>query len=339
MANGESRLGYLGLGLMGGPMALRLATAGYALRVWNRSPDKTEPLVAAGAEVAATPRAVAEGSDIVFTCLTDTAAVEAVVFGADGIASGASQGKVLVDFSSMRPDRAAEFAARLRRETGMGWIDAPVSGGVPGATNGTLTVMAGGTPEDFARVEPVVAQLSGRFTLMGPNGAGQTTKLINQMIVSTGLALMAECADENIHFPGFVDDRETLAAYFASADIYVSAMENETFGISVIEAQAAGLPVVGVKAGAMVDRVPPSLGRLGPCGDADAMGANIAAVWMDRLSGMGERARAHAQENFSWPRTFEKLVFEIYPAALRKRAGEEFSGLLGQPHSSQAQAS
>ncbi len=193
MANGESRLGYLGLGLMGGPMALRLATAGYALRVWNRSPDKTEPLVAAGAEVAATPRAVAEGSDIVFTCLTDTAAVEAVVFGADGIASGASQGKVLVDFSSMRPDRAAEFAARLRRETGMGWIDAPVSGGVPGATNGTLTVMAGGTPEDFARVEPVVAQLSGRFTHMGPSGAGQTTKLINQMIVGTGLALMAEC--------------------------------------------------------------------------------------------------------------------------------------------------
>lgn len=193
MAIGESRLGYLGLGLMGGPMALRLATAGYALRVWNRSPDKTEPLVAAGAEVAATPRAVAEGSDIVFTCLTDTAAVEAVVFGADGIASGASQGKVLVDFSSMRPDRAAEFAARLRRETGMGWIDAPVSGGVPGATNGTLTVMAGGMPEDFARVEPVVAQLSGRFTLMGPNGAGQTTKLINQMIVGTGLALMAEC--------------------------------------------------------------------------------------------------------------------------------------------------
>ncbi|MFC2952058.1 glycosyltransferase [Marinicaulis aureus] len=153
------------------------------------------------------------------------------------------------------------------------------------------------------------------------------------------LALMAECADENIHFPGFVDDRETLASYFASADIYVSAMENETFGISVIEAQAAGLPVVGVRAGAMLDRVPPSLGRLGPCGDADAMGANIAAVWMDRLSGMGERARAHAQENFSWPKTFEKLVFEIYPAALRKRAGQEFSGLLEQPHSSQAQAS
>ena len=153
------------------------------------------------------------------------------------------------------------------------------------------------------------------------------------------IALMQECAGENVHFPGFVDDRETLAAYFASSDIYVSGMENETFGISVIEAQAAGLPVVGVKAGAMIDRVPPALGRLGPCGDADAMSANIAAVWMDRLSGMGKRARTHARENFSWPKTFEKLLFEIYPQALKKRAGEELSGLLEQPQNPRAQAS
>lgn len=132
--------------------------------------------------------------------------------------------------------------------------------------------------------------------------------------------LAAECEGLNVHFKGFVDDRETLATYLASSDIYVSAMENETFGISVIEAQAAGLPVVGVRAGAMIDRVPPSLGRLGPCGDADAMAANIAAVWMDRLSGMGVRARAHALENFSWEKTFERLIFEIYPEALNKRA-------------------
>ncbi len=152
------------------------------------------------------------------------------------------------------------------------------------------------------------------------------------------LALMADCAGENIHFPGFVDDRETLAAYFASADIYVSAMENETFGVSVIEAQAAGLPVVGVRAGAMIDRVPPSLGRLGPCGDADAMSANIAAVWMDRLSGIGERARAHARENFSWPRTFETVLFQIYPEALKKRTGKELPCLIEQPQKPRAQA-
>ncbi|MEZ5892776.1 MAG: glycosyltransferase [Parvularculaceae bacterium] len=135
-------------------------------------------------------------------------------------------------------------------------------------------------------------------------------------------ALTAECAGLNAHFPGFVDDRETLAAYLASSDIYVSAMEDETFGISVIEAQAAGLPVVGVRAGAMIDRVPASLGRLGPCGDSGAMAANIAAVWMDRLSEMGARARTHALENFSWEKTFEKLLFQIYPAALARRSGK-----------------
>ena len=135
-------------------------------------------------------------------------------------------------------------------------------------------------------------------------------------------ALAQACEGLNAHFPGFVHDRETLAAYFASSDIYVSGMEDETFGVSVLEAQASGLPVVGVRSGAMIDRVPPSLGRLGPCGDADAMAANIAAVWMDRLSSMGERARAHVLENFSWSKTFEKLAFDIYPQALARRSAE-----------------
>lgn len=134
-------------------------------------------------------------------------------------------------------------------------------------------------------------------------------------------ALARDTVGLNVHFPGFIDDREILATYLASSDIYVSAMENETFGVSVIEAQAAGLPVVGVRAGAMIDRVPPPLGRLGPVGDADAMAANIVTVWMDRLSGIGERARAHAAENFSWRNTFEKLYFEIYPRAFSKRSG------------------
>jgi len=192
MASAQPKLGYVGLGLMGGPMARRLLDAGFAVQVWNRTADKLVPLVQTGAVQATSPRAVAEASDIVFTCLTDTAAVEAVVFGADGIAAGGSVGKILVDFSSMSPDKAIEFAVRLRDETGMGWIDAPVSGGVPGATEGTLTVMAGGSEADFERVRPVVAHLAGRFTLMGANGAGQTTKLINQMIVGAGFAVLAE---------------------------------------------------------------------------------------------------------------------------------------------------
>ena len=192
MSSANPRLGYVGLGLMGGPMARRLLAAGYHLTVWNRDPGKAAALAAAGATVAGSAAEAAGASDIVFTCLTDTAAVEAVVFGDDGIAAGAKAGSVLVDFSSMRPDAAAGFAARLRSESGMGWIDAPVSGGVPGATNGTLAVMAGGEQADFDRVAPVVAHLAGRFTLMGPNGAGQTTKLINQLIVGCGFAIVAE---------------------------------------------------------------------------------------------------------------------------------------------------
>jgi 3-hydroxyisobutyrate dehydrogenase len=189
----KTPLGYIGLGLMGGPMARRLAAAGFPLQVWNRSPDKLAALTDAGATVAPSPRTVAARSAIVFTCLTDTDAVETVVFGPDGIAEAGSADKVLVDFSSMHPGKAKAFAGRLRAETGMGWIDAPVSGGVPGAVNGTLTVMAGGSEADFERVGPVLAHLAGRVTLMGPNGAGQSTKLINQMIVGTGIALMAEC--------------------------------------------------------------------------------------------------------------------------------------------------
>ena len=192
MTASTPRLGYVGLGLMGGPMARRLLAAGYDLSVWNRDPAKLQALVGSGAAAAASAAEVASASDIVFTCLTDTAAVETVVFGPDGIAAGGRAGSVLVDFSSMRPDSAAAFAARLRTEAGMGWIDAPVSGGVPGATNGTLAVMAGGEPAEFERVAPVVAHLAGRFTLMGPNGAGQTTKLINQLIVGCGIAVMAE---------------------------------------------------------------------------------------------------------------------------------------------------
>jgi 3-hydroxyisobutyrate dehydrogenase len=185
-------LGYVGTGFMGGPMARRLVDAGYRVAVWNRSMEKLAPLVAAGARAAATPVEVARASDIVFSCLIDTAAVEAVVFGANGIAFGAAAGKILVDMSSIRPDAAAAMAARLRAETGMGWVDAPVSGGIPGATEGTLAVMAGGTEADFRAVEPVVAHLARRFTLMGPNGAGQATKLINQVIVGCTVAVLAE---------------------------------------------------------------------------------------------------------------------------------------------------
>jgi 3-hydroxyisobutyrate dehydrogenase len=192
VADEVKAVGYVGLGLMGGPMAVRLARAGYRLSVWNRSAEKLKPAIAAGAVAVASPAEAARASEVVFVCLTDTDAVEAMVFGPGGIAEGGAPGKVLVDMSTIKPDRTAQMAERLRRETGMGWLDAPVSGGVPGATSGALAVMAGGSEADFRKVEPVVAHLARGFTLMGPNGAGQNTKLINQIIVGCTIAMLAE---------------------------------------------------------------------------------------------------------------------------------------------------
>lgn len=194
MTDAQAKLGYIGLGLMGTPMAKRLIQAGYDVTVWGRTPAKLEPVVKLGAHQAGDAAGVARAADIVFTCLSDTEAVAAVVFGEGGIAEGAGPGKVLVDMSSIRPEAARDMAACLKAETGMGWIDAPVSGGVAGSESGNLTVMAGGSLEDFDQVAPVVAHLAKRFTLMGPNGAGQSTKLINQVLVGCTVAVLAEAA-------------------------------------------------------------------------------------------------------------------------------------------------
>ncbi len=187
-------LGYIGTGLMGAPMATRLIDAGNTVTVWNRTAAKAQPLAERGAALGESPADVAAKSDIVFMCLTDTAAVREAVFGENGVAQGAREGSILVDFSSIQPEATREMAARLLEDTGMDWIDAPVSGGVPGAEAGTLAIMAGGTAESFARVEPVVLQMASRFTLMGPSGAGQTTKLCNQVIVGCTMAVLAEAA-------------------------------------------------------------------------------------------------------------------------------------------------
>lgn len=190
----QPTLGYIGTGLMGAPMTARLLAAGNKVVVWNRTQAKAEPLVAKGAVMGDSAAEVARQADIVFMCLTDTKAVEAAVFGADGIAAGARKGSILVDFSSIQPEATRAFAARLERDTGMRWLDAPVSGGVPGAEAGTLAIMAGGTQDVFEAVKPFVLQMAAQFTLMGPTGAGQTTKLCNQVIVGCTMAVLAEAA-------------------------------------------------------------------------------------------------------------------------------------------------
>ncbi len=191
----DTSLGFIGLGLMGLPMTLRLVHAGRRVTVWNRSAEKVKPALEAGAREAESPAAVAGNAEVVFLCLTDTAAVEEVVFGANGLAGAGGNARIVVDFSSIRPDRTREMAERLKQEANMEWVDAPVSGGVKGARDGTLAIMAGGEARAVAQVGTLIEPLCNRFTHMGPVGAGQVTKLCNQAIVSCNLAVLAEAVN------------------------------------------------------------------------------------------------------------------------------------------------
>ena len=185
------KIGFVGIGIMGAAMVRRLRDRGYAVTVWNRDAAKLAAVTACGAVAAATPRAVASGSDIVLMCLLNTDAVTACVFGPDGVAGGLTPGRLLVDHSTIDPAASRDMAAQLAQQGGR-WIDAPVSGGPDAARQGTLTIMAGGAARDVDAARPVMADLARNFTHMGPAGAGQVTKMINQAIVGTGFVMMAE---------------------------------------------------------------------------------------------------------------------------------------------------
>ena len=177
---------------MGGPMVSRLLGAGYPVTVWNRTPKKMKALEKAGAYAADGPRTVASKAKIIMMCLTDSKAVKSVVFGTNGISSVKGTNKILVDFSSIKPKTTVDFAQRLERESGIKWIDAPVSGGVNGAKDGTLAILAGGEEKEIKKVRPILSELSNRITQMGPIGSGQITKLCNQVIVGSNIASIAE---------------------------------------------------------------------------------------------------------------------------------------------------
>ena len=186
------RIGFIGVGIMGEAMVRRLLDLGYAVTAWNLEPERLETVVPHGAVAAATPADVAAASDIVMICVLNMAAVERCVFAEDGIAAAGSGPKLVIDYSTADPDGTREAAAKLKSLTGAGWIDAPVSGGPQLARTGEMTVMAGGSEEDFALAKPVMEQMAGNLTLMGPVGAGQTAKILNQAIVGTGYVVMAE---------------------------------------------------------------------------------------------------------------------------------------------------
>ncbi len=185
------KVGYIGIGIMGGPMALNLLKAGQSLFVYNRTVSKCSALERQGATVCASPAEVAATSEIVFLNVTDTPDVEAVLFDPGGVIESARAGLVVIDNSTISPQATRDFAARLR-ERGVDYLDAPVSGGDVGARQRTLAIMVGGDVAVFARCRPLLEILGSKVTHLGPVGAGQTCKAINQLFCALHMLACSE---------------------------------------------------------------------------------------------------------------------------------------------------
>ncbi|MEW6514598.1 MAG: NAD(P)-dependent oxidoreductase [Pseudomonadota bacterium] len=184
-------IGFIGLGLMGRPMALHLAKAGHTLHLWARRPAALEPFTEVDAKIHVSAAEVAKHAEIVFTMVADAPDVQAVTLGANGIASGAKPGLIVVDMSTINPNAARQIGATLA-EKGIAFVDAPVSGGEVGAINAALTIMAGGQPEIFEKVKPLFEKMGKSVTLVGGIGAGQVAKACNQILTGVGVLAVAE---------------------------------------------------------------------------------------------------------------------------------------------------
>lgn len=185
------KIGFIGLGIMGKPMAKNLLKAGYELTVFDRNAAAVKEVAAAGAAEASSSKEVAAKNDIVITMLPNSPHVKAAVLGKDGVIEGAKKGMILIDMSSIAPLASKEIAAALE-EKGVSMIDAPVSGGEPKAVDGSLSIMVGGKKAVFDICEPVLAKMGKSVVLCGDIGAGNTTKLANQIIVALNIAAMSE---------------------------------------------------------------------------------------------------------------------------------------------------
>jgi len=185
------RVGFVGLGIMGRPMAKNLLKAGFEVRAYNRSPGPRTELAEAGAEIAATPREAATGVEAVITNVTDSPDVEQVILGPDGVIEGAAPGTIVIDMSTISPAVTRRIGAVLA-ERGVGMLDAPVSGGDQGAIAGTLAIMVGGDSADVEHARPLFEAMGKRITHCGPLGAGQTVKLANQVAITGALLSVCE---------------------------------------------------------------------------------------------------------------------------------------------------
>jgi 2-hydroxy-3-oxopropionate reductase len=186
-----STIAFIGLGIMGSPMACHLARAGHTVIGYNRSPRRTAALVAAGGTAADSIELAVKDADVVAIMVPDSPDVQDVLLAENGVFAHAQPGTLVIDFSSIRPDVTAELA-ELGAERALHVIDAPVSGGEPGAKNATLSIMVGGSDEDFARARPILDIVGKTIVHVGPNGAGQTVKAANQLIVAGNIELLAE---------------------------------------------------------------------------------------------------------------------------------------------------
>ncbi|NNM52167.1 MAG: NAD(P)-dependent oxidoreductase [Pseudomonadales bacterium] len=191
MNSSEESLGFIGMGLMGIPICKHLLAAGQNLTVWNRTAEKCQELTTAGAVHAETLQDLAKKSDIIFICLSDDEAVKSVVLGKQGLLAHLRSHHLIVDLSTIAPHATRDLAQEVML-AGASWVDAPMSGGVLGAEKGNLILMAGGMESSIERCRPVTQLFSQRLRAMGPVGAGQTTKLCNQLIVAANSLLIAE---------------------------------------------------------------------------------------------------------------------------------------------------
>ncbi len=185
------RIGFIGLGTMGAAMAANIVRTGFPLTAWNRTPGKGADLADLGATFAASPADVARASDIVVICVSDTPDVEAVLFGENGVTEGAREGTLIVDCSTIAPSGSWRFAERLDAMD-LAMVDAPVSGGSEGAKNATLTIFVGGNERDVERARPVLTAMGRTITHVGPIGAGQAVKAVNQVILAGTYVGVAE---------------------------------------------------------------------------------------------------------------------------------------------------
>ncbi len=269
------RVGFVGLGIMGKPMARNLLRAGHELTVHNRSRPPVEELVREGARDGRSPKGVAERSEVVITMLPDTPDVEQVVFGSMGLVEGLQPGSVVVDMSTISPVATRSMASRLR-ERGVQMLDAPVSGGQRGAEEGTLSIMVGGEAEVFERVRPLFEVLGKNVVYVGPAGAGQVCKACNQVVVALTLQAVAEAlvlAERNGVDPARV--RQALLGGFAGSRIlevhgqrmlegnhqpgFRARLHHKDLRIALETGRSAGVPLLGTALvhellGAMVAR-------------------------------------------------------------------------------------